>query len=42
VLAFGRDELAGVRRAVEELCGFEARFSHFPLAGLCPGCSAQA
>lgn len=32
--------LDGVRASVRELSGFEARFSHFPIVGLCPGCAA--
>jgi Fur family ferric uptake transcriptional regulator len=30
-----------VREAVRELAGFEARFSHFPIVGLCPDCAAR-
>ncbi|MGH2839758.1 MAG: Fur family transcriptional regulator [Solirubrobacteraceae bacterium] len=30
-----------VRDAVRELSGFEARFSHFPIVGLCPDCAAK-
>ena len=33
--------LDGVRDAVRELSGFEARFSHFPIVGLCPRCAAE-
>ncbi len=29
-----------VRAAVREACGFEARFSHFPVVGRCPECAA--
>jgi Fur family ferric uptake transcriptional regulator len=32
--------LDDVRRAVREASGFEARFSHFPIAGLCRDCAA--
>jgi hypothetical protein len=28
-----------VRRAVREATGFEARFSHFPIVGLCGDCA---
>jgi Fur family ferric uptake transcriptional regulator len=35
------EQLDGVRRAVREATGFEARFSHFPIVGLCGDCSAQ-
>jgi Fur family ferric uptake transcriptional regulator len=30
--------LRAVREAVRDAVGYEARFSHFPLAGLCPAC----
>ena len=30
-----------VRAAVLDLAGFEARFSHFPIVGLCPGCAHE-
>jgi Fe2+ or Zn2+ uptake regulation protein len=30
-----------VREAVRELSGFEARFSHFPIVGLCPSCARE-
>jgi Fur family ferric uptake transcriptional regulator len=33
--------LDGVRAQVRELSGFEARFSHFPIVGLCPRCAEQ-
>lgn len=33
--------LDGVREAVRELSGFEARFSHFPIVGLCPKCASK-
>lgn len=33
------EALAGVRAAVRAATGFEARFSHFPIAGLCPECA---
>lgn len=33
--------LDGVRDAVRELSGFEARFSHFPIVGLCPRCARK-
>ena len=31
--------LEPVRRLVREAFGFEARFSHFPIVGLCPSCA---
>jgi Fur family ferric uptake transcriptional regulator len=33
--------LDGVRAAVRDLSGFEARFSHFPIVGLCARCARQ-
>jgi len=33
--------LDGVRAAVRGLSGFEVRFSHFPIVGLCPRCAKQ-
>ena len=33
--------LDGVRDAVRELAGFEARFSHFPIVGLCARCARE-
>jgi len=33
--------LAAVRDAVRQATGFEARFTHFPLVGLCPACAAD-
>ena len=33
--------LDGVRDAVRELSGFEARFSHFPIVGLCARCAQK-
>ena len=34
------EQLDGVRLAVREATGFEARFSHFPIVGLCRDCAA--
>lgn len=34
--------LAAVRDAVRQTTGFEARFTHFPLVGLCPSCAVHA
>jgi Fur family transcriptional regulator, ferric uptake regulator len=34
--------LDGVRDAVREATGYEARFTHFPIVGLCPACAAGA
>jgi Fur family ferric uptake transcriptional regulator len=33
--------LDGVRDAVRDLSGFEARFSHFPIVGLCARCAKK-
>ena len=33
--------LDGVRDAVRDVSGFEARFSHFPIVGLCARCANQ-
>jgi Fe2+ or Zn2+ uptake regulation protein len=32
-------ELAGVRAEVRERVGYEVRFTHFPMIGLCPECA---
>jgi Fur family transcriptional regulator, ferric uptake regulator len=34
------EQLDGVRAAVQGATGFQARFSHFPIVGLCGDCSA--
>jgi Fur family transcriptional regulator, ferric uptake regulator len=39
VRALAPDELDGVRDRVRERFGYEARFTHFPIVGLCPGCA---
>ena len=36
------EELDAVRTQVREQFGFEARFTHFPLVGLCPECIAES
>jgi len=33
--------LDGVREVVRDLSGFEARFSHFPIVGLCERCARE-
>jgi Fur family transcriptional regulator, ferric uptake regulator len=33
------DDLEPVRALVREAFGFEARFGHFPIVGLCPACA---
>ncbi len=34
-------QLDPLRDMVRELFGFQARFTHFPIVGLCPGCAAK-
>lgn len=34
-------QLDAVREAVRRLSGYEARFSHFPIVGLCPDCARE-
>jgi Fur family ferric uptake transcriptional regulator len=34
--------LERVREAVLEAVGYRARFTHFPIAGLCPACTTEA
>ena len=34
------EQLDGVRDAIEASTGFRARFSHFPIVGLCGDCAA--
>jgi len=36
------DALAELRSVVRERTGFTARFSHFPIVGLCPACATAA
>jgi Fur family ferric uptake transcriptional regulator len=40
LLAADADDLEPVRALVREAFGFEARFGHFPIVGLCPACCA--
>jgi Fur family transcriptional regulator, ferric uptake regulator len=42
VRAVEAEELDGVRERIRDSFGFEARFSHFPIVGLCPTCAAEA
>ena len=37
--AISTEALDGVREAVRAASGYEARFTHFPIVGLCPECS---
>jgi len=39
--AVSRDVLRFVREAVRDAVGYEPRFSHFPLTGLCPTCKEK-
>ena len=36
------EELDAVRTQVREQFGYEARFAHFPLVGLCPDCISES
>jgi Fur family ferric uptake transcriptional regulator len=40
VQAVEHSELDEVRALIREAFGYEARFSHFPIVGLCPDCAA--
>ncbi len=42
VRSVAREELDGIRAQVREQFGYEARFTHFPLVGLCPNCLAES
>src|SRR5450759_3368666 len=42
VRSVAREELNAVRAQVREQFGYEARFTHFPLVGLCPSCLAES
>jgi Fe2+ or Zn2+ uptake regulation protein len=39
-VAVGPSELSEVRRAIRAKFGYAARFSHFPIVGLCATCAA--
>ncbi len=41
-LAVDPAELDDVRELIRDRFGYEARFSHFPIAGLCPRCTGKA
>jgi Fur family ferric uptake transcriptional regulator len=41
VRAVSPDELDPIRDTVKELFGYEARFTHFAIVGLCPRCAAD-
>ena len=38
VRSVAKEELDGIRGQVRDRFGYEARFTHFPLVGLCPDC----
>ena len=40
VRAVAPEELDDVRAAVLDAVGYRARFTHFPLAGVCPACAS--
>jgi Fur family ferric uptake transcriptional regulator len=42
VATVGADELRAAREAIRAATGFEARFHHFPISGLCSDCSDEA
>lgn len=42
VAALAPAELDPVRDAIRERFGYEARFTHFPITGVCPACRAHA
>lgn len=42
VCAVEADEMDRVRSLIRNLSGFEARFSHFPIHGLCADCAREA
>ena len=39
--ACSADAVGAVRLAVLDALGYRARFTHFPLAGLCPVCVSE-
>lgn len=41
VLSLMPDELDPVRARIRELHGYEARFTHFAIVGLCPACASE-
>lgn len=42
VRALRPDRLDGVRDTVRDETGWEARFTHFPISGLCPDCRSRS
>jgi Fur family transcriptional regulator, ferric uptake regulator len=42
VRALAPDEFDPVRELVRERFGFQARFTHFPIVGICPACAAAS
>lgn len=42
VRAVSPEELDPIRESVRERFGYEARFTHFAIVGLCPACSEQS
>jgi Fur family ferric uptake transcriptional regulator len=41
VLAVSPEELEPIRREIRERFGYEARFTHFPITGVCASCSSE-
>ncbi len=42
IASLPREQLEAARRAIAQVTGFSVRFDHFPLTGLCPGCSGRS
>jgi len=40
VTAVAREDLDPIREAIDARFGYRARFTHFPIVGLCPDCRA--
>ena len=40
-VALAPEALDAVRAALRETCGYEARFTHFPVVGRCPACASE-
>ena len=42
VRVLGPDEIAPLKEQIEGAFGYQARFTHFPLVGVCPACAGPA
>jgi Fur family ferric uptake transcriptional regulator len=40
VTALDSVQLDRARREIRDLCGYDVRFTHFPIVGLCPACAS--